>query len=91
MIENKKQGIENILKDVTLITPEIFKNAMNEIFSSCKDPSTSNAELDYAIFEGASLMCATLRMAGYKEGVDIFEQLCRLTRRKEQGAEGSEQ
>lgn len=91
MVENKRQGIETLLKDVTLITPAIFKNVMNEIFVSCKDPSTSDAELDYAIFEGTSLMCATLRMTGYKEEVDIFEQLCRLTRRKEQGTEGSGQ
>ena len=31
MVENKRQGIENFLKDVTLITPEIFKNVMNNM------------------------------------------------------------
>ncbi|GAB61828.1 MAG: hypothetical protein DWB56_07975 [Candidatus Jettenia sp.] len=58
------------------ITPEVFQQGIHELFVCCKDPRSNRNDIDRAIFEGASLMCATLRQLGYQEGIDTFEMMC---------------
>ncbi len=60
------------------ITPEVFKHGMSELLSRCKDPSTSEEGANVAVFEGAILMCAALSQIGYRDGAEIFIEMCRF-------------
>lgn len=63
-------------ENLGVIAPEVFKHGMNKLLMSCKEPSTVNDDIFYAIYEGTRLMCATLRKLGYTEGIDLFEEIC---------------
>jgi len=62
---------------MTEITPEVFKHSMNELLIRCKNPSARDEDVNVAIFEGAILMCAVLSQVGYKEGAELFIEICR--------------
>ncbi len=49
------------------MSPEEFKEAMENIDDHFSDPEFLHVKMD-------ELMCKTLRSLGYGEGVDIFEK-----------------
>ncbi|MDR4509594.1 MAG: hypothetical protein MRJ65_15430 [Candidatus Brocadiaceae bacterium] len=66
------------------ISPERLRERMEELLKRCSGSSVNDEDIDCAINEGASMLCSVLRILDYKAGIDIFEQLCRLNRRRDQ-------
>lgn len=62
----------NICLDTPAMTPEEFKERMNEIKP---DPSNNfyNYDVETSHSKMDDLMCELLRSLGYGEGIDIFE------------------
>lgn len=60
------------LGETDVITPEIFRLRMSDLFGSYPEDGTYDEEKQHPLAD--SLLCEVLRELGYDEGVRIFEQ-----------------